>query len=105
MTPGRVQFRVGQSERGHETALRVLHQDLRLLPANCQFISIEESAIIVIEAKSVTGGVGHLAIALTQEKQVAVFDNERVCDAATNRGRTPCEFPVFQFDRKGADSL
>ena len=42
------QIGIEQAERGHEIPLRVAHQDLGLTPANGQFVSIEEAAIIII---------------------------------------------------------
>lgn len=80
----KIQIRIGKSKRGHKSRLSRMDQQFRFSPADGQLVTVEEAAILIVKTESVAAGEGDIRIWLAEKKQVPVFQNKCLCDAALN---------------------
>src|SRR4026209_2199087 len=86
---------MGQSKRGHESAIGISDQHFRFLAADPELIAVKKTAIVVVKAESVPRSQGQGAIGLTQEEQIPVFDDNRFRDVAVDGMNLWDEIRVF----------
>ena len=90
-----IQVWIGQPERGHESTIGIADKHFRLPAADLELIAVKKTAIVVVQAESVSRGQRNGAIGLTQEKQISVLDDERFGDVAFNGMNLWDEIRIF----------
>src|SRR5207247_7937729 len=77
-----IQVWIRQSERGHISSIGIADQHFRLSAAHLELVAVKKTAIVVVEAESVSRSQRNGAIGFTQEKQISILDDKCFSDAA-----------------------
>src|SRR5262245_50505427 len=88
----RPDLRIRQSQYRQVATIRVPDQLVRPPASQLQFVTIQESTIVIIEAESMSRFERRGAIRFTEKKYVAVLDHNRARDAARDRSRAGNQF-------------
>jgi hypothetical protein len=92
---GRPDFRIRQPQHRQEAAIRVPDQMVGPPASQLQFVTTQESTIVIIEAESMSRFERRGTIRFTEKKYVAVLDHDRARDAARDRSRAGNQFMLI----------